>query len=234
MSDSEIKMNILIEEANANYNAHRYKDAARTFEHLITLAIQNDEQEEAIYFAYRAADCWRKEKSPMNRAIIFRDMGNLAFSFCSKIIDEYISKTKKPEEKAKALLLAGECLSLQDQSKSNEKLLEAKGLFEELAEKTKDSKLKVNYLMDALEGTIKLGNKKQIKELKVRIANHHVSTAERDFKKNTPEDLQSALRSFEDALEMFQNLKLKEDIQSISKKIDTLKKKVAKYDPFAT
>ena len=44
MSDSEKKMNILIEEANANYNANRYKDAARTFEHLITLAIQNNEE----------------------------------------------------------------------------------------------------------------------------------------------------------------------------------------------
>ena len=49
MSDIEIKMNILIEEANANYNANRFKDAARTFEHLITLAIKNDEPEEAIY-----------------------------------------------------------------------------------------------------------------------------------------------------------------------------------------
>ena len=63
MSDSEKKMNILIEEANANYKANRYKDAARTFEHLITLAIQSEELEEAIYFAYRAADCWRKNKN---------------------------------------------------------------------------------------------------------------------------------------------------------------------------
>lgn len=234
MSDSEIKMNILIEEANANYNASRYKDAARTFEHLISLAIQNDEEEEAIYFAYRAADCWRKEKNPMNRANIFRDIANLASSFCTKIVDDYIKHTNKKEEKAKALLLAGESLAFHDKTNSNKKLTESKKLFEELAETTKDSKLKTNYLMNALEGTIKLGDKKQEKDLRIRIANHHVTCAEKDFKKDTPEDLQSALRSYEDALEMFQDLKMKEDIQSITKKIEKLKEKVAEYDPFAT
>ena len=121
MSDPENKMNILIEEANANYNANRYKDAARTFEHLITLAIQNEEEEEAIYFAYRAADCWRKDKNEMNRAIIFRDIGNLAYSFCSKIIDSYIKKSKKPIDKAKAMMLAGECLLTQDKTKATKK-----------------------------------------------------------------------------------------------------------------
>jgi tetratricopeptide (TPR) repeat protein len=234
MSDSENKMNILNEEANANYNASRYKDAARTFEHLITLAIQNGEEEEAIYFAYRAADCWRKDKNEMNRALVFRDIGNLAHSFCSKIIDGYVKKTKKPEEKAKALMLAGECLLTQNKTKAIKNLTEAEEIFENLADSSKDPRVKANYLMDALKCIDKLGHKKQAKTLKIRIANHHVSSAEKDFKKNTPEDLQSALRSYEDALEMFQKLKMKEDIQSISKKIKTLKEKVAEYDPFAT
>ncbi len=78
MSDVEKKMSILIDEANANYNASRFKDAARTFEHLISLAIQNVEPEEAIYFAYRAADCWKKEKNDMNRVLIL----SLAICWC--------------------------------------------------------------------------------------------------------------------------------------------------------
>jgi tetratricopeptide (TPR) repeat protein len=234
MSETENKMNILIEEANANYQANRFKDAARTFEHLITLAIQNDEEEEAIYFAYRAADCWRKDKNEMNRAVIFRDIGNLAYSFCSKIIDGYVAKTKNPVDKAKALLLAGECLISQDKSKSTKKLTEAREIFEKLAETEKDNKAKANHLMAALDCVIKQGDKKQIKALKIRIANHYVSSAEKNFKKNTPDDLQSALRFFEDALEMFKELKMKEDTQRISKKINALKKKVAEYDPFAT
>ncbi|MHA1398184.1 MAG: hypothetical protein ACTSSF_10885, partial [Candidatus Heimdallarchaeaceae archaeon] len=110
MSDIEKKMNILIEEANANYNANRYKDAGRTFEHLISLAIKNDEPEEAIYFAYRTADCWKKEKNEMNRALIFYQIGNLALNFGAEIADKYAKKTKNKEEKAKAYLLAGECL----------------------------------------------------------------------------------------------------------------------------
>lgn len=234
MSDSESKMNILNEEANANYNASRYKDAARTFEHLITLAIQNDEEEEAIYFAYRAADCWRKDKNEMNRAVIFRDIGNLAHGFCAKILDDYVAKTKEPEAKAKAKMLAGECLLTQNKTKATKNLTEAIELFEKLADSSKDSKSKTNYLMNALECTINQGDKKQAKALKIRIANHHVSSAEKSFKKNTPEDLQIALRSFEDALDLFNELKMKEDIQNISQKIEELKQKVAEYDPFAT
>ena len=234
MSDSEKKMNILIEEANANYNANRYKDAARTFEHLITLAIQNNEEEEAIYFAYRSADCWRKDKNEMNRAIIFRDIGNLAYSFCSKIIDDFASKSKSPEDKAKALLLAGECLISQDKTNAHKKLTEAKEIFEDLARKSKENKAKSKYLMEALGCVNKIGDKKQIKELQIRVANHHVTSAEKNIKNDTPEDLQSALRSYEDALELFESLKMKEDIQTISKKIEALKKKVAEYDPFAT
>ena len=54
------------------------------------------------------------------------------------------------------------------------------------------------------------------------------------MKKESPENLQIALRSFEDALDIYNELKLKEDIQRISKKIKILKAKVAEYDPFAT
>ena len=79
-----------------------------------------------------------------------------------------------------------------------------------------------------------MSDKKQIKELQVQIANRHVHNAEANMKKGSPENLQIALRSFEDALEIYIELKLKEDIQRISKKIDTLKAKVAEYDPFAT
>ena len=131
-------------------------------------------------------------------------------------------------------MLAGECLLTQNKTKATKNLTEAIELFEKLADSSKDSKSKTNYLMNALECTINQGDKKQAKALKIRIANHHVSSAEKSFKKNTPEDLQIALRSFEDALDLFNELKMKEDIQNISQKIEELKQKVAEYDPFAT
>ena len=233
MSESETKMNILIEEANANYNANRYKDAARTFEHLITLAIQSDEPEEAIYFAYRAADSWRKDKNTVNRAVIFRDIGNLAYNFCSQIMSSYSSKTKKPEEKAKSLLLIGECLLAKNKQKAFENFKEAISIFEDLAEKAKEDR-KTEFLRDALDAALKMDNKKLAKEYMIKIANFHVTNAENHFKKKTPEDLQYALRYYEDALDMYKELKMKEDIVAISKKIEDLKKKVAKYDPFST
>ncbi|MCK4896730.1 MAG: hypothetical protein KAS47_07975 [Candidatus Heimdallarchaeota archaeon] len=234
MSDVEKKMSILIDEANANYNASRFKDAARTFEHLISLAIQNTEPEEAIYFAYRAADCWKKEKNDMNRVLIFKDMAKLAFSFSSQIADDIVKKSKKQEDKAKALDASGECLLYINPTAAKQKLIESIKISSKLAETAKAEEDKINFLLDALESAKKLADKKQIKELRVQIANRHVNNAEADMKKESPENLQMALRAFEDALEIYNKLKMKEDIQRISKKIEKLKAKVAEYDPFAT
>ncbi len=234
MSNVEKKMNILIDEANANYNASRYKDAARTFEHLISLAIQNVEPEEAIYFAYRAADCWKKEKNDMNRVLIFKDMAKLAFNFSSQIADNIVIKSKKQEDKAKALDASGECLLYVNPTSAKQKLNESIKISSKLAETAKTEKDKIHFLLNALESAKKLADSKQIKELQIQIANLHVNIAEAEKKKESPENLQIALRSFEDALEIYNELKLKEDIQRISKKIKILKAKVAEYDPFAT
>ena len=234
MSDVEKKMNILIDEANANYNASRFKDAARTFEHLISLAIKNVEPEEAIYFAYRAADCWKKEKNDINRVLIFKDMAMLAFNFSSQIADNIVKKSKKQEDKAKALDASGECLLYIDPAAAKQKLIESIKISSKLAETAKTEENKINFLLNALESAKKLSDNKQIKELQVQIANRHANNAESQMKKGSPENLQIALRAFEDALEVYSELKLKEDTQRMSKKIDKLKAKVAEYDPFAT
>ncbi len=234
MSDIEMKMNILIEEANANYNASRYKDAARTFEHLISLAIKNNEPEEAIYFAYRTADCWKKEDNAMSRSQIFLDIGTLAFSFGAQLAESIEAKTKNTEEKAKALFIAGQCMLCSDSTKAKNTLIKSMKHFEQLAESEKDIQKSAKYLKNALEATVLMKNKKQEKDLMTRIANLYIQSAESDLKKNKPETIQSALRSFEDALDMFSELKSKEDIAIITKKIEKLKAKVAEYDPFAT
>ena len=234
MSDIEGKMNVLIEEANANYNAKRYKDAARTFEHLISLAIKNEEPEEAIYFAYRAADCWRSEKNLMNRALTFLEIGNLAHSFGAQIANVMVLKTKDIEIKAKAHLLAGECLLNQNAPRAKKEYNKSIEFFRTLAEKEKEVKKKINYLRSALDASIKIKDRKLEKELKTRVGNLHVDLAKENAKKQSPENLQIALRSYKDALELFKDLRSKEDIQIVSDKIKKLKKKVEEYDPFAT
>ncbi|MCG3216700.1 MAG: hypothetical protein KAS63_08250 [Candidatus Heimdallarchaeota archaeon] len=234
MSDTEKKMNILIEEANANYNTQRYKDAARTFEHLISLAIQNDEPEEAIYFAYRAADSWKKGKNPQNRAQTFAKMGSLAFNFGAQIAEQFAIKTKNIEEKAKSLFIAGECLSYLQPEKAKVQFEQSVEFFQKLAVKEKDTTKKVQHLRNALEAIRILKNKKKEKALKIRIANLHIKIAETNVAKENPENMQIALRSYEDALELFNEIKSKEDIQIITKKIEQLKQNAAEYDPFAT
>ena len=234
MSELESKMNILIEEANANYNTKRFKDAARTFEHLISLSIQNDEPEEAIYFAYRAADCWKKDKNLLNRAQTFTKMGNLANNFGAQIAEQFAIKTKDIEEKAKALHIAGECLLHVKPEKAKVQFEKSIEFFQKLAEKEKDENKIIVHLRNALEGTMKLKNKKKEKTLKIRIANMHIKIAEKNAKQESPENLQKSVRSYEDALALFKDMKSKEDIQIVAKKLEELKQKVAEYDPFAT
>ena len=234
MSDIESKMNILIEEANANYNTKRYKDAARTFEHLISLSIQNEEPEEAIYFAYRAADCWKKDKNQLNRAQTFTKMGNLANNFGAQVAEQLAIKTKDVEEKAKALNLAGECLSHIQPEKAKIQFEKSIDFFQKLAEKEKDENNIITHLRNALEVTRKLKNKKKEKSLMIRIANVHIKIAENNAAKGTPDNLQVSVRSYEDALTLYKEMKSKEDIQIVTKKLGELKKKVAEYDPFAT
>ena len=234
MSDIENKMNILIEEANANYNTKRFKDAARTFEHLITMAITNEEPEEAIYFAYRAADCWKKGKNMLNRAYTFTKMAKLSNNFGAQIAEQLVLQTKNLEEKAKALLIAGECLSNIKPEKAKIQFEKSIEFSLKLAENEKDTTKAIVFLRNALEATKKMKNKKEEKKLMIRIANAHIKTAETNAIKENPEKLQIALRSYEDALDLFKEMRSKEDIQIITKKIDELKKKVAEYDPFAT
>ena len=62
----------------------------------------------------------------------------------------------------------------------------------------------------------------------------HIKIAEKNAKQESPENLQKSVRSYEDALALFKDMKSKEDIQIVAKKLEELKQKVAEYDPFAT
>ena len=47
-------------EAEANYSASRWEDSAKTYEHLVGLAQQNNELELAIEFAIAAIRAWKQ------------------------------------------------------------------------------------------------------------------------------------------------------------------------------
>ena len=54
-------------EAEANYSASRWEDSAKTYEHLVGLAQQNNELEKAIKFALAAIKAWSKLPDKLNR-----------------------------------------------------------------------------------------------------------------------------------------------------------------------
>ena len=47
------KFHLILEEAETNYSTSRFKDAAKTFEHLAQQCIDNKLHEDMVYFFYR-------------------------------------------------------------------------------------------------------------------------------------------------------------------------------------
>ena len=62
-------------EAEANYSASRWEDSAKTYEHLVGLAQQNNELELAIEFAIAAIRAWKHmtdKETRINRLYLSR------------------------------------------------------------------------------------------------------------------------------------------------------------------
>ncbi|MHA1685483.1 MAG: hypothetical protein ACTSYD_03640 [Candidatus Heimdallarchaeaceae archaeon] len=232
MSDIELKIEVLSKEAEANFKADRFKDAARTFEHLMTLSLQADDPEEALYYAYRAADCWKNDQNLGNRALVFKQVGEIAFMVCSSLALKMAENAKNDEEKAKYLYLAGDCLRKRDKQKAKTKLKESLALFEKLISEEKNPEEKIQLMLSALGVQEKLGGKASINKLKRKLATLYVKYAQEEEKEKEPENLQRALRAYEDAEKLYKELDLKEDIKMVSKHIKKLKSQVEDYDPF--
>ncbi|NHJ40806.1 MAG: hypothetical protein FK731_12315 [Asgard group archaeon] len=60
-------MDQLQSEAEANYSASRWEDSAKTYEHLVGLAQQNNELEKAISFALSAIKAWSNLPDKLHR-----------------------------------------------------------------------------------------------------------------------------------------------------------------------
>ncbi len=234
MSDVKIDIDVLLKEANANYSTKRYRDAARTFEHLITLAIKNNDPEEAIYYGYRATDCWRKAGKEIQRINSFKHLGILALKFSSKLAEDYSNKTKDLREKANVISIAGECAALREKDKSNALFEESIKIYNKLIKSAKDEKTKKSLLEEQLRVVNLMGNENDIKKYSTQIVELYITIADRESKKGDPSSLQEALRDYEDALSICEDIQLKEKISKLKNKIETIREELGNYDPFAT
>jgi len=61
------QIDLLKSEAEANYSASRWEDSAKTYEHLVSLAQNNNDFEQAIAFALAAIKAWSKIPEKKNR-----------------------------------------------------------------------------------------------------------------------------------------------------------------------
>lgn len=232
MSDIQAKIDVLSREAEANFKADRFRDAARTFEHLMSLCLQADDPEEALYYAYRAADCWKNDQNLGNRALVYKQIGEIAFMVCTSFAKKIAEKAKTSEEKAKYLFLAGDCLIKHDSTKGKVLLKESLALFESLLTNEKDLEKKITYALHMLEVQEAIGGKVSINKVKRKLASLYVQYAKAEEKKKDPKHLQLALRAYEDAQKLYKELELREDVKLLEASITKLRKQVEDYDPF--
>ena len=233
MSEIQRKIDLLISEANAHYETKRYKDAAKTFAHLIDLTLKNNDPEEAIYFGYRVADCWKKEKNELNRAKTFRLIAEIANSSTALVSESYAKRTKNLLEKAELLIIAGESYFSSNKVKAKEKIKKAIELLDQIEKKETKLEKKEKILNEIVKAVKLTGNTRKLKTVNTKLIEIKKEIAEKALKKGSQTDLLTALREFEDIIQIYKESKLPKDSEIISK-IEMIKKKIEDYDPFST
>ncbi|MHA1304213.1 MAG: hypothetical protein ACTSQE_11800 [Candidatus Heimdallarchaeaceae archaeon] len=233
MSEIQKKIDLLIDEANAHYETHRYKDAAKTFSHLIDLALKNNDPEEATYFGYRIADCWKKANNELNRAKSFRIIANVAKRSAALVAENYLKKSKDQHSKAEALIIIGDSYLQTNIEKSKEKISKAITILEKLIENETNLEKKTNLLYEAANAAELINNKRKIRSIYTKIIKIKQEIAKKALEKKSLEKLTKALREYEDISELHKKLNMEKNAH-IESKIKELKKLVENYDPFAT
>ncbi|UJG44834.1 MAG: hypothetical protein K9W46_06520 [Candidatus Heimdallarchaeum endolithica] len=233
MSEIQRKIDLLISEANAHYETKRYKDAAKTFAHLIDLTLKNNDPEEAIYFGYRVADCWKKEKNELNRAKTFKLISEIANSSTALVSESYAKRTKNLQEKAESLIIAGESYFASNKTKAKEKIKEAIVILETIEKKTTKLEKKEEILNEIVKAIRLTGNTRKLKSINTKLISLKKEIAEKALKEGGQTNLLTALREFEDIIQIYEENKIPKDSDIISK-IKMIKQKVEDYDPFST
>ncbi len=234
VSDVEVKMNTLLDEANANFEASRFKDAARTFEHLVSLAIQNNDPEEAIYYAYRAAYSWKMDKNKTNRINSFKLIGELSFSVASVLAEDVAIHTQDLEEKAKSLATAGQCLFFKERERGKQLLLKALDIYQKLLDKETINKEKLKHLVNRRSILQFMEENESIIATELEMAAVYETSAESQLAEKQPKAMQQALREYEDALKIYEKLKKKTKVTELKRNITKLSNELSEYDPFSS
>ncbi len=83
-SNEDIQFRTILDEANAHYTTGRYVDAAKTFEHLSSVCVKNENFEDMLYFTYRALKAWEFSNKNENIIKLYQRIGILSLKFSTK------------------------------------------------------------------------------------------------------------------------------------------------------
>ncbi len=234
MKKNQRELDLLINEANSHYKTDRFKDAAKTFSHLMDIALQDGDPEEAIYFGYRVADSWKNAKDELNRAKTFRVIAEIAYKSSVLVAEKFSKKIKDPLKKHEALMIIAEYyLSNGNKAKAKkyvDKTVQA--LEEALENETKNDKKEL-IISKIIAAAKLIDNKRKTKDSYLRLIEIKKELIQDSLANKSLENVTKAIRQYEDIENILATLKMKKD-ENIEKEIKKLKKVLSEFDPFST
>ncbi len=155
----------LYDEANVNFSNQRYADAASTFEHLIRIAMQEGNPEDAIYFFYRAIVAWKAAKRTDQVIKSYQAMADMAVKQGTKLGLEQL-KTEKSV--AKRIEIAKQVISMVKKLNNKEMETELKHqLLRDLVDLSNKYDLTEKEKMPLLDQAIALATSFEIPDQKL-------------------------------------------------------------------
>lgn len=163
---------ILLQEAEANFNSSRYYNAAKTFEHLLQMCIDVNNYEDMIYFAYRAAVSWSQANQTKRIIQLYQKLAINTMKLSTVLAVSALENSKDLIEKAEFIKLAQENLKFLNEEEKRKPLVEMLlDLYDKFSnDYSLDHNEKVVFIERAIRLLIDIKDNERIKLLKFKLA----------------------------------------------------------------
>jgi len=218
---------ILLEEANYNYNASRFPDAAATYEHLIHLCLQDNRSDDAIYFAYRSAGAWRKANREDRIAAVYHRLGLTALKIS---VNEALNAAKSSDDdelRINSFTVAAKAYGALDHVKDEKEMWEkvVKLHIDKADEKKTELSVKRIHLKKAINILNDRNESEQVKTVTEKLADVCIKIGEKQLTMGGLDIEVIAALEFRQAADLMESIDGSEDkITELRAKADKLEK----------
>ncbi len=220
------QLQTLLDEGEANYNTRRFRDAAATFERLTRLAVQENEFEDAVYFAYRSILAWSLTDKYDMLVNSWMYLGELAYKYAAKTAIEKSEEIKDPNKRVKMFEKAVHILKhLGDTEKikvlQKEMISDLITLSGEFGIDPLEREIRLRKAMKILEEG-EIGDQKLYSSLLERLAETLEEIGDLKSKDKNFGASEVAIKYFVESLQTYEKIGNKKKVKQVSKKIESL------------